>query len=179
MVLVFLANGFEDTEAITTIDILRRAKLDCVTVSIGDDREVKSSHGITVLADTTASALPECSPEMIVLPGGGVGTKNLYESQFVREEIKKAYDRGIYIGAICAAPTILGRLGYLRERNAVCYPGMEGDLHCKSLGKYVVRDGNIITAAGMGVTVDFALALVAALCSDEKAAQIKTQIVAK
>ena len=176
MILVFLAPGFEESEAIVPVDILRRAGLDVVTVAVGEDRAVQSSHGITVQADITADTLPDCLPEMLVLPGGMPGTRHLDGSQFVRSYLEKAYTEGRYIAAICAAPMVLGKQGLLAGKNATCYPGFEQHLTGATVGGDVVKDGKIITARGMGVAVDFGLALVETLCGSEKAAAIREAI---
>lgn len=178
MILVFLAPGFEESEAIVPLDILRRAGLDAVTVSIGEDEAVTGSHGVTVQADITAEALPECLPEMLVLPGGMPGTKHLDSSPFVREYLEKAYLKGAYLAAICAAPMVLGKQGLLIGKKATCYPGFEQYLTGAEVGGDVVRDGNVITGRGMGVAVEFGLKLVETLRGKEKAEAIREAICA-
>lgn len=176
MVLVFLADGFEESEAILPIDILRRAGLDVVTVSIGDDRNVTGSHGILLRADVTANTLPDCVPEMIVLPGGMPGTKNLDASAAVREYMEKVYLEGGYLAAICAAPMVLGRQGLLQGKKATCYPGFEQYLTGAEVGGDVVVDGRLVTARGMGVATPFALRLVELLCGSDRADAIARAI---
>lgn len=179
MVFVFLAPGFEESEAICPIDILRRAELDVVTVSISDDREVTGAHGITVKADVSLAQLPVCHPEAIVLPGGMPGTLNLEASVALRERVRQAYDEGAYICAICAAPMILGKMGLLEGKKATCYPGFEQHLAGATVGGRVQKDKNIITACGMGAANEFGLAIVEALKGAAVAGKIKEAILAK
>lgn len=187
MVYVFLAEGFEETEAICPVDILRRAGLNVLTVAVADrDAEssscdVTGSHGITVTADITAAELDLGeTPELVVLPGGMPGAANLEKSAAVREWVLSAARSGAFVGAICAAPMVLGKLGLLEGKSAVCYPGFEKHLSgAKIVDAPVVRDGNIITARGMGAALDFGLALVAALRGDGAAEAIKKSVMAK
>lgn len=167
MIPVFLANGFEEIEALATVDILRRAGVNVVTVGVGSKMPV-GAHGIAVCADICESDLQLESLDGIVLPGGMPGTTNLEASAVVRDAIAYAYERKMLVAAICAAPSILGHNGYLRDKKATCYPGFEPEL----LGAVVtnvgvVVDGNVITASGAGVAVDFALELVRYLVSNE------------
>lgn len=161
MIYVYLANGFEETEAITPIDMLRRAEKKVVTVGIGDNIVV-SSHGIPVVTDTIVQEAPLTDElEMIVLPGGMPGTLNLEKSEYVQQAIDFCMEKNLPIGAICAAPSILGHKGILRGRKAVCYQGFEAQLEGAEFGTGAVAvDGNIITARGAGVAMQFALALV-------------------
>lgn len=161
MIYVYLANGFEETEAITPIDMLRRAEKKVVTVGIGDNIVV-SSHGIPVVTDTIIQEAPLTDDlEMIVLPGGMPGTLNLEKSEYVQQAIDFCMEKNIPIGAICAAPSILGHKGILKGRKAVCYQGFEAQLDGAEVGTDAVAvDGNIITARGAGVAMQFALALV-------------------
>lgn len=161
MIYVYLANGFEETEAITPIDMLRRAEKKVVTVGIGDNIIV-SSHGIPVVTDTIIQESPLTDDlEMIVLPGGMPGTLNLEKSEYVQQAIDFCMEKNIPIGAICAAPSILGHKGILKGRKAVCYQGFEAQLDGAEIGTGAIAvDGNIITARGAGVAMQFALALV-------------------
>lgn len=172
MIPVFLANGFEEIEALATVDILRRAGVDVVTVGVGNKMPV-GAHGITVCADIVDEELNLERIEGVVLPGGMPGTTNLEASAIVQKAIAFAAERGMLLAAICAAPTILGHGGYLRGKKATCYPGFETELSDAVLGHGVVADGNVITASGAGVAVDFALALVRYLVSAEKADAIR------
>ncbi|MBP3857417.1 MAG: DJ-1/PfpI family protein [Ruminiclostridium sp.] len=164
MVLVFLANGFEETEAVAPIDILRRNGQKVVTVGIGDD-VITSSHGITIVPDATDLELALSDEiDMIVLPGGMPGTLNLEKSRSVQDTIDYCAANGKYIGAICAAPSILGKKGLLKGRKATCFPGFEEFLEGADFtGGPVEHDGNIITARGAGVAVEFGLKLVEVL----------------
>ena len=179
MVLVFLAPGFEESEAICPIDILKRASLDVVTVSITDDREVQGAHGITLKADITLSQLPVCHPEAVVLPGGMPGTKNLDACGELKKLIRAANDDGVLVCAICAAPMILGKMGLLDGKKATCYPGFEQYLEGATVGGRVRTDGNVITACGMGAAVEFGLAITEVLKGKSTAEKIKDAVLAR
>ena len=172
MIPVFLANGFEEIEALATVDILRRANVEVVTVGVGSKMPV-GAHGIAVCADIAEEELDLNNIDGVVLPGGMPGTTNLEASAVVQSAIAHAAERGMLLAAICAAPSILGHGGYLRGKHATCYPGFEGELQDAILGKGVVADGNIITASGAGVAVDFGLALVSYLVSADVADSIR------
>ncbi len=181
MVFMFLANGFEEIEALCPLDLLRRAGVSVTTVAVGTETNaVTGSHGITVLADTKESDLVgELCAEMIILPGGMPGTLNLEASDAVQGAVSSAVASNSFICAICAAPSILGKRGLLCDREAICYPGFEQYLWGARISdKKVVRDGRIITGAGMGVSLDFGLALVEALCGAEKASELRRSVMA-
>jgi 4-methyl-5(b-hydroxyethyl)-thiazole monophosphate biosynthesis len=172
MVVVFLANGFEEIEALATIDVLRRADLDVVTVGVGGET-VTGAHGITVKADRREDDLPSAPWQAVVLPGGIPGTPNLEASDTVQQCIDIAATGGALLCAICAAPSILGHKGLLKGKRAVCYPGYESDLIGAVISEEpVAADGNVITAKGAGVSVEFALRIVEALTSSEKAREL-------
>ncbi|MBR7181512.1 MAG: DJ-1/PfpI family protein [Clostridia bacterium] len=178
MIYLFLANGFEEIEALAPLDLLRRAGLEVTTVGIGGDM-IRGSHGITVQADIPDGLFADAAPDMVILPGGMPGSKNLDESKTVDAALKAAARRGAFIAAICAAPMVLGRRGLLNGKRAICFPGFESELVGATLADTrVVRDGNIITAAGMGVAVEFGLSLVAALKGDEAAESLRRAILA-
>ncbi len=178
MIYMFLASGFEEVEALCPLDLLRRAGLDVKTVGIGGD-VITGSHGITVRVDMSDAMYRDQKPDMIILPGGSVGTKNLDTSQAVDSALAAARESGAFICAICAAPSILGKRGLLKGKQAVCYPGYEKYLIGASIsGKRIVRDGNVITAAGMGVSLQFGLELIRALKGDEAAENIRKAILA-
>lgn len=178
MVYLFLANGFEEIEALCPLDLLRRAGIDVTTVGIGGDAVV-GSHGIPVQADLPEAMFRDAAPEMIILPGGMPGARHLDESKTVETAIKVTHAAGGYLAAICAAPMILGKRGYLRGKEAICFPGFEKDLLGARISSHrVVRDGKIITGAGMGVALDFGLALVAALKGDAAAAALRHTVLA-
>lgn len=177
MVYVFLANGFEEMEALAPVDLLRRAGVEVFTVGVGSDMIV-SSHNIPVKTDTTVDKIVlKDELEMIVLPGGMPGTLNLEANGVVQSSIDYCVENKKYICAICAAPSILGHKGLLKGRNAICFPGFEEDL-CGAIisEKYVVSDGNFITARGAGVAVDFGLEIVKALGGSELSNKIRETI---
>ena len=160
MIYVFLANGFEEIEAIAAIDVLRRAELDVVTVGVPSSA-VMGSHGLVVDCDIYVDMVEKENCEMIVLPGGMPGTLNLAANSKVKEMIEYMNENNRYIGAICAAPSILGQMGLLDGKVATCFPGFEEEMGDAIVSKdSVCVDGNIITAKGAGVAVDFGLTLV-------------------
>ncbi|MGN0584541.1 MAG: DJ-1 family glyoxalase III [Ruminococcus sp.] len=177
MVYVFLANGFEETEAIAPIDMLRRAGREVITVGV-TGKIVTGSHGIPVTADITEDELTDFSAaEMIVLPGGMPGTLNEEASAVVQAAIDYCAANNIPIGAICAAPSILGHKGLLEGKTAVCYTGFEKDLKGAVIGTSgVVTDGLITTARGAGVAVDFGLELVKVLCGQAERDRLRNAI---
>lgn len=179
MVYVFLADGFEETEATAPIDMLRRAKLDVKLVGVGTSTPT-SSHGIRLAADITeADVKLDDSLQLIVLPGGMPGTLNLEKSAAVQSAIKYCTDNGIPVGAICAAPSILGKLGLLNGRKAVCFPGFEQYLTgADVLNKLCVTDGQFTTACGAGAAIEFGLELVKVLCGESRSAELRSAIVA-
>ena len=167
MIYLLLAEGFEEVEALTPLDLLRRAGKDILTVSITNERAVRGAHGITVLADLTCEELTVPCDEMLILPGGMPGTLNLDASAITDRLLCEAGERDGYIAAICAAPMILGKRGLLEGKRATCYPGFEGELKGATvLSLATVTDGKIITATGAGAAVPFGGALVAALCGE-------------
>jgi len=178
MVYLFLANGFEEIEALAPLDLLRRAGVQVTTVGIGGDMII-GAHGIAVQADMPEVMFRDAKPEMIILPGGMPGSKNLDESRTVDSALRAASANGAYLAAICAAPMVLGKRGYLEGKRAICFPGFEEFLSGAEIAsERVVRDGKVITAAGMGVAVEFGLALVAALCGQERADSLRAAILA-
>lgn len=182
MVDLFLANGFEEAEAIVPADILRRAGVDVRLVGVLSEnakgRAVAGSHGIAVNTDITAEEAPFEGLEMIVLPGGYPGYENLWKSEAVKKFIGFAAEKDLFIGAICAAPVLLGRMGLLRGRKAVCFPGHEAELEGAVLSRGpVCEDGKIVTAKGAGAAMQFGFALAAKLkgkaLADETAAKMQ------
>lgn len=169
MIYVFLADGFEETEALTTVDFLRRAKLMVQTVGIGS-KTVTSSHKITVVADIDENDFDKNDLEAVILPGGMPGTLNLEKSATVISAVKYAYENNKYICAICAAPSILGHLGMLDNRHATCFPGFETNVDkVNYTGEPAVTDGKVITGKGAGCAIDFAYNIVCCL-KDKKTA---------
>ncbi len=186
MILEFLADGFEEIEALTPIDVLRRAGLDVKTVAVGkeNDKSVVGAHGISVVADITSGEafglLKNNNLEMIILPGGMPGAKNLDESSVVDLFVSRAAKDGAYIASICAAPMIPGKRGLLRGRRAVCYPGFEKYLDgALPFDGKVAVDGKYVTACGMGAALEFALELVRLMKGAEAAENIRASILAK
>ena len=178
MVYLFLANGFEEIEALCPLDLLRRAGVEVTTVGVGGEM-IRGSHGITVQADMPDTMFADSTPEMVILPGGMPGSKNLDESRVVDTALRVAARKNAYIAAICAAPFVLGKRGLLAGKEAICYPGFEKELAGARISeKKVVRDGKIITAAGMGVALEFGLALVAALKGEEVAESVRRAVLA-
>lgn len=177
MVYVFLADGFEEVEALTPVDYLRRAGVEVVTVGVGG-LQIKGAHGITVVCDTQQDSLTaDASLEGIVLPGGMPGTLNLENSSVVQEFITYCADNGKMLAAICAAPSVLGHRNLLEGRKAVCFPGFEKDLYGAHVeSAYSVTDGNFITAKGAGSASEFAFDIIAYLVSEDKAQEIKNTV---
>ena len=204
MIYLFLAPGFEEVEALAPLDLLRRAGLSVTTVAIrtadcnaildecrrigtsatnlwDDDLTVTGSHGIPVTADMNegdfSTLLDESfAPEALILPGGMPGTSNLDASAAVETALTLAAAKDAYLCAICAAPMVLGKRGYLVGKRATCFPGFEEYLHGATVGGKVIRDGKIITAAGMGVAQEFGLEMISVLVSPEKAGEIRAAI---
>ena len=173
MVYVFLAEGFEEIEALTPVDILRRGGIAVKTVGIGS-KTVTGSHGIPVVCDLSENQLDLSDIKAVVLPGGMPGTLNLKNSRTVNEAIDFAYENGKVIGAICAAPSILGEKGLLRGKNAVCFDGFEKHLLGASVSDDpVVKDGSIITARGAGAASEFGFSLLAAFKGKEVADELR------
>jgi len=161
---VFLATGFEETEAIGVIDVLRRGTVDTVTVSITGDKAVTGAHNIPVIADVLFEDLDYKDFDAIVLPGGGPGSVALNNHEGVRRVVAEQYNKGKLIAAICAAPRVFGSLGLLYDKEACCYPGIEPELTGATIiDKPVVTDGNIITAQGPAFVFLFALEIINSL----------------
>lgn len=171
MIYVFLANGCEEVEALTPVDILRRAERDVRTVGVGG-KTITGSHGIPIVCDLTEDEVVPGEMEMVVLPGGMPGTLNLEKSEIVRSVVKYAAETGKWVAAICAAPSILGHMGLLKGRCAVCYPGYEDQLDAEIGQGPVCVDGKFITARGMGVSVQFGLRLVELLTDSARAKKL-------
>ena len=178
MVYMFLAEGFEEIEALCPLDLLRRAGVAVTTVGIGGEY-ITGSHGITVKADVCGKDASITDTKMVILPGGMPGTTNLDASELVHNTLDLAKKRDAYIAAICAAPMILGKRGDLKGKDAVCYPGFEKYLEGATIpDKKVVTCGSYVTAGGMGVALEFGLALVCALCGKEKADELRRAVIA-
>ncbi|MBQ1233122.1 MAG: DJ-1/PfpI family protein [Clostridia bacterium] len=179
MVYLFLANGFEEIEALAPLDVLRRAGVPVTTVGVGGD-SILGAHGIRVQADIPDTMYRDSAPDMIILPGGMPGSENLDHSRVVDAALRAGAKNGAYLCAICAAPMVLGKRGYLQGKRAVCYPGFEEYLDgARVTDARVECDGKVITSKGMGAALEFGLALVEVLCGKEKAEQISGAVFAK
>lgn len=177
MVYILLAPGFEEAEALVPADLLRRAKIETALVSVTGE-PVPGSHGITVTADTDLDGVDLSGADMVVLPGGGPGFKNLGKEPRVEQLVRSAAEKGLWVAAICAAPTLLGKWGLLTGKEAVCYPGMEEGLAGARVraSSGVVTDGRIITGRAAGSAFDFGLALIEALEGEGAAQQVRNGI---
>ena len=158
---IFLADGFEEIEGLMVVDLLRRVGIKVDMVSISEAMAVSGSHGISVKADLLMKDIDFDAYELLVLPGGMPGTINLGECEVLCSELKKACENGKKIAAICAAPTVFGKLGLLKGKKACCYPDMEDGLIGAEVSfDAVTVDGNITTSRGLGTALPFALALI-------------------
>ena len=177
-VYIFLADGFEEIEAITPIDVLRRAETNVTTVSISDKKEVNGAHGITVAADELFANCNFADADLLVLPGGMPGTLNLDDHGDLKKLLVDFCEQGKPIAAICAAPIVLGGLGLLKNKNATCYPGFEDKLiGAKTTGSPVEISDNIVTSKGVGAAMKFALQLVTMLKGEESAKELAQKMV--
>lgn len=177
-VFAFLADGFEEVEALAVIDLLKRAKVDTVMVSIMDTLTVTGAHKIQVIADKLYSEIDYKEADLLFLPGGGTGTKNLKAHKELADALLDfAANDTKRIAAICAAPSVLGLLNILNGKKAVCYPGFEEQLlGAEVVADGVVTDGRITTAKGMGVSIELGLELISLLIDKETSDTIKGQI---
>ena len=170
--IVFLAEGFEEIEALTIVDVLRRGGVEVTTASVTEDPYVLGAHDVEVLADAD-NEYDVSDADMVVLPGGMPGALNLRQSSMVCDAVTDFVAAGKLVGAICAAPFVLGELGVLEGKKATCYPGFEGKLQGAAYtATRVQRDGNIVTGNGPSSALPFALALLAALTNEETAQQV-------
>lgn len=177
-VYVFLAEGFEEIEGLTVVDLLRRAKIDTEMVSVMEGRQITGSHGIKVTADSMFADVDFADADVLVLPGGMPGTLNLGKHEGLCELLKKHYEAEKMIAAICAAPSVFGELGFLNGRIATCYPGFESKLEGAIVcGAKVAVDGHVVTSRGLGTAIDFALKLIELLKDLETSSQISDAII--
>ena len=177
-VVLFFANGTEEIEALTALDLLRRAGAEVTLAGVGG-KELTGSHAIRITADMDASDVSSFDYDMVVVPGGMPGTMHMDASSVVDRALCEVNKNGGFLAAICAAPLVLGKRGYLKNKKAICYPGFESYLDGAILAKErVCRDGRIITAAGAGVALEFALTLIEALYGEEKEKQIRASVLA-
>jgi 4-methyl-5(b-hydroxyethyl)-thiazole monophosphate biosynthesis len=174
-IIIMLADGFEEIEAITVIDLLRRADISVTTVAL-KKQEVSGGHGIVVQAETTIKHLPS-SYDGIVLPGGAAGTKTLADSPMVIELVRDAFNRGLLCAAICAAPSVFGKAGILHNIRATCYPGFEDQLAgARYIEAAVVRDKNVVTSRGVGTAIAFALEIITMITDEGASDRVGAQI---
>ena len=173
-VYVFLADGFEEIEAFTAIDVLRRADLNVEIVTVTPDEIVTGAHGVSVLCDKNIVNCDFFDTEMLVLPGGMPGASTLAECEDLHRVILRCVQQGKPVAAICAAPMVLGKLGVLKGKKATCYPGFEQYLEGAEYTAAVVeKDGNIITGKGPGAAMAFAFALLDTLLGADKVKELK------
>lgn len=172
MFYIFLADGFEEVEALTPLDLMRRAKIEVQTVGVGG-KYITGAHNITVKADLCVDEIDITGCDGVMLPGGMPGTDNLFSCKKVLECVKKCADEKKLVCAICAAPLILGRIGLLEGKTAVCFPGFENELKGAKIGDVpCVTQENIITAKGAGVAVEFSRAIITYLKDSQTATKI-------
>ena len=178
MVYMLLGTGFEETEAIAPLDLMRRAGIPVQTVGLSG-KVIYGGHGIGMEADITIDALDLSQMEMIVLPGGLGGVASIRASKEAMDAIRWAYENQKYTAAICAGPTILADLGITDGKCAVCYPGCEAEMGSAQMqpAAACVRDGNVITGTSAGCAIAFALALIEALKGEAEAQRVARQIV--
>ena len=178
---VFLASGFEEIEAMSIIDVLRRGEVNTVTVSITGDKKVKGAHNVEVIADEIFTNVDFSNGDMLVLPGGMPGTNHLNAHDGLKSVISEYNNQGKYIAAICAAPLVFGEMGLLKGKKATCYPSFEDRLIGAEVteNERVVVDGNVVTSRGPGTAIEFALQLVEILVSKEVAAQWRAGMLVK
>ena len=177
-VCVFMANGFEEIEGLTVVDILRRGKVDTSMVSVNGDLTVEGSHGIQIQTDELFEDMDFDDVDMLVLPGGIPGTPNLQAHAGLEKLLRRYNEEGRYIAAICAAPSIFGAFGFLKNRIACCHPSKENVLYSKELSSDpVVVSDHIITSRGMGTAIPFALSLLGLLKGEETVNHVKNGIV--
>ena len=177
---IFFAKGYEEIEALAVVDVCRRLGLTIDMVSVTEDQAVEGSHGIVVNMDKTFSQVDFGSYDMLLLPGGGEGTKNLEAHEALMAQIDAFYAAGKYIGAICAAPSIFGHKGILKGRKACSYPSFESHLEGAMVTAGPVEiDGNVVTSRGMGTAIDFGLAVAGLFVDQEKVNELAKGIVYK
>lgn len=176
-VYAFLADGMEEVEALMVIDLLRRTKqLNVVTVSIKEELMIESSHGIRLFADKNIDEIDFEQGDCIFLPGGMPGTTNLSQCKVLADEILKYNSEHKLLTAICAAPSIYGQLGLLKDKKATCYPSFADKMDCKEYGGSVVKDDNFITANGLGAALELGLEIIATMLNEEEAEKVANAI---
>ena len=177
---IFFGTGYEEIEALTVVDLCRRAGIEISMVSITGEMKVTGSHGITVEMDQQFEEVDFAALDMIVLPGGMPGTKNLEAHLGLMEQVDAFYNDGKYVAAICAVPSIFGHRGIVKGRKACCYPGFEKDLTGAEVSyESVCVSDHVITSRGMGCAIDFSLAIIEKLCGSELAEKLAKGIIYK
>lgn len=174
---IVLAEGFEEIEALTVVDCLRRADIFVNVTSLNDDLIVNGAHNIKVMAEEFFSSTNLSDFDILILPGGGLGTQNLSKSMLVKDALKYMVENDKYIAAICAAPSVLGKYGILDGKCACCYPGFEDKLTGATVSHNgVEKSGKVITARAMGVSIDFSLEIISTLLDSNTAERISDSI---
>ena len=177
-VLIHFANGFEEVEAITPVDVLRRAGCEVITVSVTGKKEVTSTRGFTIIADKLFEETDYLTADALVLPGGQPGADNLNRHEGLRNQIRAFQEKGKIIAAICAAPLVLGSAGILKGKKATCYPGVESKLTgATCTGNMVEIDANIITGKGPGAAMQFSFALAEKLVGKSKTVELRKAMI--
>ena len=176
----FLADGLEEIEGLTVVDVLRRANIICDMISTEDDLEINGSHRIKIIADKMISEIDFNEYDCMILPGGKVGTQRLEANQYLMKRLDEYIKAGKLVCAICAAPSILGHNGYLNGKEAVCYPTFESHLTGATIpAAEVAHDGNIITSRGMGTAIAFAGEIVKTILDEKTADELLKQLIYK
>lgn len=179
-VVMLFAEGYEEVEALMTVDLLRRGGVDVKLASITDAMTVCGSHDIRVEMDTTLAQVDLGQMDAILIPGGLQGTMNLGKDDATCQALKDMFEAGKVVGAICAAPSVLGACGILQGKRATCYPGFEDKLEgAEFVDEMAVADGNVVTSRGLGTSMEFGFKLLEILVSREKAEEIRKAIVFK
>lgn len=177
LVYACLADGSEEVECLAVVDVLKRAGISVKLVSVMEDKTVCTAHGISITCDGIAAEVNFDEADVLFLPGGMPGTLHLGENRQLCEALQRHHAAGKHIAAICAAPSVLGKLGILAGKQATCYPGFEDQLQGAVYTRQgVVTDANVTTARGLGYALDLGLALVSILHNPEQAAEIKAAI---
>lgn len=176
-VILFLADGTEECEALITVDLLRRAGVDVTTASVMDRTSIKTSSGIQMEADVEIEGINLNEADMLILPGGMPGTKYLGECELLCNTVKEFHEQEKKLAAICAAPSVLGKLGVLKGKKAICYPGFEYALEGATISDAdPVTDENVTTASGLGHAIPFALEIIKVLIDEEAANKVASEI---
>ena len=178
MIYVFLADGFEEVEAFTPVDVLRRAGLEVQLVSVMENEIIRGAHDISVLCDRNIANCDFFDAELLLLPGGMPGAATLGECEDLKRALLNHAKEGKPIAAICAAPMVLGTLGLLKGKRATCYPGFESYLEgAQATGALVERDGQVVTGKGPGAAMEFAFTLVDLLVGPDKVKELKEAMI--